>query len=239
MKLYVYGLSDEVTPAMIESIRGIGDAAPQLLQFGGFAAVASEFAGERIPLTRANVEAHNRVNLHLLAHTTPLPFRFGTLAARPQLDSYISAHADALADALERVRGAVEMSVKIMWDVEAERDDAGSGAATAAAAAGDASRGTGTAFLAAKQRELAGEAALKERAEEIRARLAAAVAGAVRDERVLVNSSHALVVRAAHLVERGRLDEYRKRLRALREEQPDRWRFMTSGAWPPYSFSEG
>jgi hypothetical protein len=247
MKFYVYCLSDEATPALVEGLSGVAGAAPGLIRYGNLSAVASEFTEERIPLTRENVEAHNRVNAHLLAHTTPLPFRFGTLVAPQQLDAYVHAHEAALAATLERVRGAVEMSLKIIWDAEAERREAeqeegaelgrGAGAAAGVEGGGGAS-GAGTAFLAAKRREMAGDAALESRAGEIREWLAENLGDTIREERVMVNASQALVVRAAHLVERVRLEEYRERLRRLREERRARLRFLTSGAWPPYSFSE-
>ena len=244
MKLYAYCLSDEATPAMIEAVRGIDMAALRLIQYGRLVAVASEFAGERIRQTRENVEAHNRVNAQMLAYTTPLPFRFGTLAAPEQLASYIDAHEEQLTAVLGRVRGAVEMSLKIMWDAEAERRDAeaasvetGDGAPVSVESAARAA-GSGTAFLAAKRRELAGDTALKERAEEVCAWLATNLGDAIKEERVTVNPTQALVVRAAHLVERVRLEEYRERLRTLREERRERLRFLTSGAWPPYSFTE-
>ena len=60
----------------------------------------------------------------------------------------------------------------------------------------------------------------------------------VRDSRVRVLPSRALLVRAAHLVERARLEEYRARVRALEAERVGGLSFLTSGAWPPYSFSE-
>jgi hypothetical protein len=249
MNLYAYCLSDEATPAMIESVTGVDTTAPRLIRCGRLWAVASEFAGTRIAQTRENVEAHNRVNSHLLAHTTPLPFRFGTLATRQQLESYIGTHESQLVATLGRVRGAVEMSMKVMWDVEAERSDAEAvvaeeasrGRAAAGPVSGDggrASAGSGTEFLAAKRRALAGEAALKERAEEVCAWIAANLGDTIKEERVTVNASQALVVRAAHLVERARLEEYRERLRSLREERRSSLRFLTSGAWPPYSFTE-
>jgi hypothetical protein len=44
-------------------------------------------------------------------------------------------------------------------------------------------------------------------------------------------------VRAAHLVERERVVAYRERLRSLGAERVG-LRFLTSGPWPPYSFSD-
>lgn len=59
-----------------------------------------------------------------------------------------------------------------------------------------------------------------------------------RDSRVTVNPSGALVVRAAHLVERGHVEEYRARVQLMGEERAGALRFLTSGPWPPYSFGD-
>ncbi len=245
MKLYVYCLSDEATPQMCEGVRGIADAHVFTIRHGGLACVVSRYEGERVAVTPEDVRAHNRVNAHLLAWTTPLPSRFGMLVTEAQLQTYAEANTAALVAALEGVRGAVEMSVRIMWDREAvKREAAGASpdvGAEEGAQVGMAEAGrvkTGTAFLAAKRRAIRGEEFLKRRSAEIDAWLAAAVAGAVRASSVRVEPGASLVLSAAHLVERGRLDEYRALLDAARREgQARNLRFLTSGPWPPYSFS--
>ena len=97
--------------------------------------------------------------------------------------------------------------------------------------------GRGTAFLLKKRREVLGEAEARRRAEELTAWLAAGLAELACESAVRVSPSEAIVVRAAHLVERGRVAEYRARLRELGAERPD-LRLLTSGPWPPYSFSD-
>jgi len=77
---------------------------------------------------------------------------------------------------------------------------------------------------------------LKERAEEIAGWLTETLKETVRETKVTIQPSATLFISAAHLVERGRLREYRgalKRARSLRSEL----HFLTSGAWPPYSFT--
>jgi hypothetical protein len=61
----------------------------------------------------------------------------------------------------------------------------------------------------------------------------------VRDTRVRLRPMEALVVRAAHLVERRQVGDYRARLEAaLGTRRGGDLRFLTSGAWPPYSFTD-
>jgi hypothetical protein len=257
MSLYVYCLGDDLCAGWFEGVRGVGGAQVRVLALGDLAAVVSEFEGEAAGADAENVRAHNRVNATALARTTPLPFRFGTLAGERRLADYVSENEGALLAALARVRGCVEMSVKIRRGAEtagggklkaegggrkAEKGGEEAGAEFDAAAGGDVSKGLaaagrGTAFLLAKRREVLGDEELRRRAEEVAAWLASRVSEFVRESAARVRPPEALVVRAAHLVERARLDGYRARVRELSGERAD-LHFLTSGPWPPYSFSD-
>ncbi|HEX3559970.1 MAG TPA: GvpL/GvpF family gas vesicle protein [Pyrinomonadaceae bacterium] len=260
--MYVYCVGDGLSAELFGDLCGVGDVPVRLLVMGGLAAVVSEFAGEAVELSAGNVRAHNRVNARVLARSTPLPFRFGTLAGEQRLAEYVAGNESTLLDALKRVRGCVEMGVKVRRDAEkakvkrqkAQEEDEEGGAERDAAAgvdvrkvsagvvsgtaagSGTASEGSGTAFLLAKRREILGDEASRRRAEEVAAWLASRVSDSVRESSLRVGPSESLVVRAAHLVERARLEEYRARVRELTDERAD-LHFLTSGPWPPYSFS--
>ena len=115
MSLYVYCLGDELRADSFGELRGVGGARVRVVALGRLAAVVSEFGCEGAQVSAENVRAHNRVNAAALARSTPLPFRFGTLAGEQRLAAYVSENEAALLDALARVRGCVEMSVKIRW----------------------------------------------------------------------------------------------------------------------------
>jgi hypothetical protein len=255
VSLYVYCVGDGLSAELFSDLCGVGDVPVRLLVMGGIAAVVSEFAGEAVELSARNVRAHNRVNARVLARSTPLPFRFGTLAGEQRLAEYVAGNESTLLDALKRVRGCVEMGVKVRRDAEeakvkrqkAKEEDEEAGAERDAAAGVDVRKvsagavsgtaaGSGTAFLLAKRREILGDEASRRRAEEVAAWLASRVSDSVRESSLRVGPSESLVVRAAHLVERARLEEYRARVRELTDERAD-LHFLTSGPWPPYSFS--
>ncbi|HEX6185365.1 MAG TPA: GvpL/GvpF family gas vesicle protein [Pyrinomonadaceae bacterium] len=248
MSLYVYCLGDELSGAAFEGLSGVGGAPVRLLSLGRLSAVVSDAREEPVAVTEENLLAHNRVNAAALAVSTPLPFRFGTRAAPERLAEYAAANEAVLAEALARVRGSVEMSVKLMEKAKGKRQKAkgkGEGEGLAAgerdvpaeSGEGVTAVGRGTAFLLKKRREVLGEAAARLRAEELAAWLAAGLAGLARESAARVSPSEAIVVRAAHLVERGRVAEYRTRLRELGASRPA-LRLLTSGPWPPYSFSD-
>jgi Gas vesicle synthesis protein GvpL/GvpF len=255
MSLYLYCLGDARGAESLGDLRGVGGARVRVDALGRLAAFVSEFEGEAAKVSAENVRAHNRVNAAVLARSTPLPFRFGTVACERRLAAYVSENEAALLDALARVRGCVEMSVKIRREEKAKderrkakeedegdvgrREAAPEGDAVAAdeAVEGSAGVGRGTAFLLAKRREVLGDEALRRSAEEVAAWLASRVAELVRESSTRVSPSEALFVRASHLVERARLEEYRARVRELTAERAD-LHFLASGPWPPYSFSE-
>lgn len=235
MRLYVYCLGTERAARAAEGMGGVGDSSVTVVALGRVAAVVSEFGADAAAVSRENVRAHNRVNARVLAAETPLPFRFGTLASESRLNEYVKSNEDALVSALARVGGCVEMGVKIRWNAE-EVSGEQEALSSKEGVGGGARAGSGTAFLLAKRREIMGGDALRARAEEVSAWLAGRVAGLVRESDVRVNASGALVVRAAHLVERARLDEYRERVRDAALERPHA-HFLTSGPWPPYGFT--
>ncbi len=246
MRFYVYCLSDEPRAVSVEGVKGVCGAEARALEVGGASsavgvvAVVSEFEGERAAVTRENLRAHNGVNAHVLARATPLPFRFGTLADESSLAAYFESNEGALADAFARVRGCVEMGVKLRVvegsKVGAESSEVNAeGVNVEEAGAAREVGGRGTAFLLAKRREILGEESLKARAEAAAARLAERVEGLARESDVRLSPEGPIVVRAAHLVSRADVSEYRARARSLGAGLEGLY-VLTSGPWPPYSF---
>jgi hypothetical protein len=251
MRFYLYCLSDEPEAASVEGTAGVDGACARVVTVGGVAsvvAVVSEFAGERAAVTRENLRAHNRVNAHVLARATPLPFRFGTLAEETRLYEYVTANEGALKEALARVRGCVEMGVKIRLgegavvgakesevNVEEAQEAGAAREVDATRMAGAGGGGRGTAFLLAKRREILGEEASRARAEGAASRLAACVGGLARESVVRLSPEGPIVVRASHLVGRADVSEYRARVRDFGAGLGG-LHVLTSGPWPPYSF---
>jgi len=234
MDLYAYCLCQEMEGGLLETVSGVAGAKPFGLPYEGLVAVVSELAGGPITVTRENVLAHERVISHVFARTTPLPFRFGALLRPAELDNYLELNRTALLAMLARVRGRAEMSVKIIAQP-------GSAAVAQDPCMQPSLRGEGLGqgamFLAAKQRELAETRMIEERARETASWLAEQLATVVKDTCVRLRPTGGLALKAAHLIERARLEEYRERLGLARMERPELL-FLTSGPWPPYSFCD-
>ena len=230
MRLYLYCLIDD--DASVENVvfsaenEGITGSQVTLFCVGDFNLLVSDFAGTSVPVTRENVLKHAAVVSSLLAETTPLPFRFGTLATEAVLESFLTARSDALRSKLELVRGCVEMSVKIIWDREWAEEPA----------PGAEPMKPGTAFLKEKKRELLGSETRATEAKRIARWLTERLGHAVRVETFKTIATDKLLLTAAHLVERSSVEEYRSRLKSARLERPE-LHFLASGPWPPYSFA--
>jgi hypothetical protein len=235
MKLYLYCLSDDLEVGQIEAVAGIAGAVTRAIDLGAVRAVVSDVHIHEVKVSKENVLAHERVIDRVMAQTTPLPFRFGVVVNPAELQSYVESNEDRLRALLESVRGAVEMNVKIIWDREAIRNHPAEKHSRDHAGKAEGA-GPGLRFLLAKQQEMAVEREVKGRAEEIAAWLDRGVDNLVRDKVVTLNPDEALVIRAAYLVERGRVAEYREQVNSLGRERNE-LRFLTSGAWPPYSFT--
>lgn len=218
MKLYVYCLAEHVDTPAVSS--GVSGAAVELVEVAGFSVLVSR-AGETVPVTRENVLAHDSVVRGVLDQATPLPFRFGTLTTEKELANYLESRKPTIKTRLELVSGCLEMSVKIIANVDqpelqTEKVDLGPGAA----------------FLEKKRREIFGS----EQARGVAGWLRKEVGEMVREEQVSLNPTEKLIVAAAHLVKREQLGTYRERVGNARKLRPE-LHFLVSGPWPPYSFS--
>ena len=170
MRIYLYCLSDELQAgATLKPRAGIEGDAPRVVDLGAIKAVVSDVQANPVKVTRENVLAHERVIDCVMAHTTPLPFRFGSVVNPDELQSYVESNEDRLRALLDRVRGAVEMNVKIIWDREAIRNQPGAKIEPDDIARKSEGAGPGLRFLLAKQQEMAVEREVKSKAEEIAA----------------------------------------------------------------------
>lgn len=233
-KFYVYCVVEGIEE-LPHSLHGVDGRPVRLLKRDEFSLLVSDYAAERVPVTRENVMAHAAVMQNVLKRTTPLPFRFGTIITEEQLDKFLTARRDALYSKLEIVRGCVEMNVKIIRDANSTE---------LLVTSGSGKEKPGTAFLVEKRREiLAGEARAAE-AKRVAEWLEGHVAELVKEvkadtdptSKFKPNSTSKLLVAAAHLVERNVIEEFRKNVAEARRQRPE-LHFLVSGPWAPYSFA--
>jgi hypothetical protein len=146
-----------------------------------------------------------------------LPFRFGTVVSgRDALRRLLAPRAAELRDALARVAGCEQMTLRVFGEPARERRRA------PARRAG----GPGARYLGARLREHA-----VPEIDPIRP----ALASFVRAERTERHRTPPLLASVYHLVERRRGAAYRAALR--RAARAGGVRLRVSGPWPPYAFT--
>jgi len=114
---YLYAITDAVELPAYGNI-GINGAAVYLVSQGSVAAVVSDITEKRIRPERKNLAAHNIVVKRLMDETTVLPVAFGTIAdSTKALLNILKENRRTFAEQLDRVRGKVEMGLRVNLDV--------------------------------------------------------------------------------------------------------------------------
>jgi hypothetical protein len=197
---------------------------------------------ERGPLAAAReLRAHWRVLEEVVAGTTVLPVRFGTLLESDEavVGEFLAPRHDQLAAQLAELSGKVQLTVKGFYEEERLMRDVVEGS-PAVAQLRERVRGQSEAATYYDRIKL-GELVAGE-VEQARERDTALVLG--RLEPLAVATRHEAVttpdgaVNTAFLVERSRVDEFSQAVAGLGDELRDRMRLRCVGPLPPYSFTE-
>jgi hypothetical protein len=181
-------------------------------------------------LTRdlAGIRAHDAVVRSALRSATPLPVRFGTVfASKEDLVEALTRREDEFLSDLDRVKGKVEMALRVKWREEARQ--------RGQPAQPPRQVHSGRQYLEARKGEMEEAEAAREHAaallEVVEARVAPDAFAVVH--RVLPEPGVAGMM--AHLVHRHGVGEYRERVEEARSAFSDLELHLT-GPWAPYSF---
>jgi hypothetical protein len=168
---------------------------------------------------------HERVVERLMADRAVLPMRFGSkLPDDESLREVLAARQESFVAALDRVRGRVELGVRVMRRLAAPP------AQDVAVPAAPATGAPGRDYLLSKLRD-------GRRAEHDAAALHEPLAAmAVHVRRHTPRAAEELL-RASYLVERTGLPRFRSDVQRLQRTHPD-VAILCTGPWPPYSFVE-
>jgi hypothetical protein len=213
--LYLYAIADS---PLSPHVRGIFGRPLRSLDLQGVHAIV-ETSGRAPRATVARLRAQDRV-LRQLSHLDAalLPSRFGThFAARSELERAVAPRRRDLRRALRRVRGCVQMTVRLF--------------PSPAHARRARKREGGAEYL----RRLAREARAREAHPDLR-RVRSAARRFVRAERVEWHDGPTLVASVYHLVPRATEREYLAALARL--ARSGRVKLLVSGPWLSFAFAE-
>jgi len=210
--LYVYAITDSLAAP---SATGLHGAALRRIKSGRLAALVSEHATTPEPDEEV-LWAHEQVIEELMSSATILPLRFGSSVERAEdVIAMLAERREEFVDALERVRGAVELSVRAEL-LEAPRLDPAPPPRS------------GTAYLMERaEQERRGRSAV----ELVHRPLAALARSSVPP----VGTRDPHQFKAAYLVDAERVEDFGSRVGELNADL-DSARVSCTGPWPPYSF---
>jgi Gas vesicle synthesis protein GvpL/GvpF len=205
-----------VTDRLRVSGNGVGAAPLSLVRGSGLAAVVSASHAPAPEPSEQRIWEYEEVVESLMDSGTILPARFGTvLEHEDAVRRFLAQQRDELNRGLERVRGAVEMGVRVQW-------------ADGLDASGYVTGESGTAYML-------GRLALVRSARGIAERLGPLLSLS-RLARVAVLPRRGVAVLAAYLVERRSADDFAERCERLNDELALA-ALTCTGPWPPYSFA--
>lgn len=233
--MYLYAIIDR-PEAPLPDEPGLEGAPLFSVSHRDIVAVASPLTADQVSVTEANLWQHEEIVEALMVDRAVLPVRFGTvLADESALQDVMVAHyADFVAD-LDRVRGRVELGLRVLWD----SDEQGSRGARATPVAfrlqEQGSRGDGRAYMMARLEEERQRRAWRERAETLATKLHTPLAERAVDSTHEVLVTTRFLLKAAYLVERGEVTAFQREVKALNAAYPE-LRFLCTGPWPAYNF---
>lgn len=209
--IHLYAFVDELD--RMPARRGATGEELAAQNLGTITAIVGEVA-EPLPATTESAVAHDVVVESLLEHATAvLPARLGQpFADRAALAAATSGNLPALSRTLERVRGCVELGIRISGEEETPTERAADG----------------TTYM---RRLAAASASRQVLADEVQTLLRPCAV----ESRIDVRAPGALF-RGAYLVRRDAAGEFARRAAQLTERHPE-LAVVCTGPWAPYSFA--
>ncbi|MFY9259550.1 MAG: GvpL/GvpF family gas vesicle protein [Gallionella sp.] len=116
---YIYAVIDAVGEKSYEGATGLNGAPLHVITQGALTAVVSDLVEKRIRPERKNLAAHNATLKRLMEDEIGvLPVKFGTLASSSNaVKALLAKNNDTLLVELAKVRGRVEMGLRVKLDV--------------------------------------------------------------------------------------------------------------------------
>lgn len=210
--IYVYGITEP--DARVPDVEGLDDRPLSLLKVAKVAGLYSHHQTARFEPEPEALWRHDRVIDSAMRSGPVLPARFGTTFGDPTaLGNSLQAIQSRLALQLDRVRGCVELAVRVLPPEEAI----------------SVAR-TGNEYVQFKL------ARHQERRALVEQTLVPLAAHAVQSRTSTLDADHAAMT-ASYLVRAGEVDHFAEQVRLLAQSHAQ-LSFSCTGPWPPYSFVE-
>jgi hypothetical protein len=219
--IYVYALTDPMSTS--PELRGLEDQPLRTVTVGPVSATFTCHSASTIPPLPQNLWQHERVVESFMRHRdlALLPARFGTtVPGEAHLEEVLGRHQAALQGGLERVRGCVELGLRV------------AAVASTAPAAPAPRFATGREYMTAR---LADERRRRV-SEQLASELDMVLAPLARETARRAARAPNVVIHSAYLVHHSRADEFAVGVRDLAVSHPS-LQLLCTGPWPAYHFA--
>lgn len=232
--LYVYAITDR-TDVSLPKDPGIGGHPIVALSHQDIAAVVSSLEDGRPPAASSTaVRHHEEVVEALMLRSTVLPARFGTLVTdEVKARDLLGARYSAFVEMLRRVRGRVELGLRVLWP-----GDAGGSTPSGRSVVRSPLASSGTRYLLARLEEERRSCAAQRRGEALALEIHRPLAAIAFESAYETMPTPRTLLAAAYLVDRGRIERMRREVGALARDFAT-LRPLLTGPWPPYHFCVG
>lgn len=215
--IYLYGLIDAPAPAVTQAIADLPgiQSSPRAEALGTWTLVVSDQDAADILPKRRLLLAHTQVLERILPLGPLLPARFGMVGRdMGQTEAMVTANADSITQAFDKIRGAIELSIRVAFPRQAALD-ATLAAHPALAARRDALAQSGQAghFEIAQFGETLADHLDRRRA-TAQATLLAALKPLARDYVLQTPDADTVALRAAFLIDAGKMADFEEAVQA-------------------------
>jgi Gas vesicle synthesis protein GvpL/GvpF len=239
--VYCVGYAESLADSdMLASLNAASQhGALRIVQYEDLAAIVSDSRELRPRISRENLAAHQRVIEEAMTRSDVLPVSFGTLASSDDevQEKLLKRELDELHSSFERIRGCVELGLKVFWnreqvfaeivqenaDIRALRDSL-------------APLPPDTRTYDRIQLGQLTEAALNRKREQESERMLSSLEPLAVEAQLNSILTETMILNAAFLVEKDRVPAFDSAVQALNEGQADRLIFRYVGPLPPYNF---
>ncbi len=211
------------------------------VSYGDLAAIVGDCSKSRVDVTRENLLAHERVVQEAMARSDVVPVAFGMVAASDDEVrlKLLDRGAEAIHEALEYVRGCVQLNLKVFWkrevlfsEIAAESREIRELRDYIAGKAEDA-----TYYERIRLGELTAKA-IEVKSDEEAQPILDELEPLAADAQTEPNTSEVQILNGAFLVEKSTVPDFDAKVQELGDAQADRLIFRYVGPLPPYNFAD-
>ena len=231
--IYLYAITESIERPL-EALCGVDFAPLSYLHQGRLTAVVSRVSSPVLAPTPRRLWQHEQVVEAVMNVNPVLPARFSTIVPdEATMSSRMEDLNPMLVEDLERLRGCVELSLRVirLWESFVSGDGMAADVCPELIATEKTGRTFDVAHRAAESQRLAN----RRRNESLGELINRPLAACALDHRLEVEEGVGVAIKAAYLVEKSLLGTMQKAVRRLMKTYSN-LHFLCTGPWPPYHF---